>query len=132
FVNELIRRVTEEGWGPVGLWRDIQDKCAQEHARAEEAAEGAGAGAQTGNSGDAGRSHARTDGRAHPMAADRDAAAGRRHEVAAVRRHNTDEAATVTGAFSAEVGAGSAQKMRPAHGTAFSAEVGAGSAQKMR
>jgi DNA-binding PadR family transcriptional regulator len=31
FVNELIRRITEEGWGPVGLWRDIQAKSERQH-----------------------------------------------------------------------------------------------------
>ena len=36
------------------------------------------------------------------------------------------------GAFSAEVGTGSAQKMRPTHRIPFSADVGTGSAQKMR
>jgi DNA-binding PadR family transcriptional regulator len=27
FVNDLVRRITEEGWGPVELWRDMQAKC---------------------------------------------------------------------------------------------------------
>jgi len=27
FVNDLVRRITEEGWGPVELWRDIQGMC---------------------------------------------------------------------------------------------------------
>lgn len=37
FVTELVRRITEDGWGPVGLWRDIQKTCASQH----EAKEGA-------------------------------------------------------------------------------------------
>jgi DNA-binding PadR family transcriptional regulator len=31
FVNELVRRVTEEGWGPVDMWREIQAACAGQH-----------------------------------------------------------------------------------------------------
>jgi len=31
FVNELVRRITEEGWGPVDIWRDIQAACARQH-----------------------------------------------------------------------------------------------------
>ncbi len=31
FVNELVRRITEEGWGPVDLWRDIQAAAAKQH-----------------------------------------------------------------------------------------------------
>jgi DNA-binding PadR family transcriptional regulator len=31
FVNDLVRRVTEEGWGPVELWRDIQAKCENDY-----------------------------------------------------------------------------------------------------
>lgn len=27
FVDDLVRRITEEGWGPVGLWRDVQGMC---------------------------------------------------------------------------------------------------------
>ncbi|WP_291858045.1 PadR family transcriptional regulator [Bradyrhizobium sp.] len=27
FVSDLVRRITEEGWGPVELWRDIQATC---------------------------------------------------------------------------------------------------------
>src|SRR5262245_46376708 len=31
FVSDLVRRITEEGWGPVELWRSIQEKCASQH-----------------------------------------------------------------------------------------------------
>jgi DNA-binding PadR family transcriptional regulator len=31
FVNGLVRRITEEGWGPVGLWREIQAKSERQH-----------------------------------------------------------------------------------------------------
>jgi DNA-binding PadR family transcriptional regulator len=31
FVTELVRRITEEGWGPVGVWRNIQQTCASQH-----------------------------------------------------------------------------------------------------
>jgi len=31
FVNELVRRITEEGWGPLGLWRELQAACAGQH-----------------------------------------------------------------------------------------------------
>lgn len=27
FVNDLVRRITDEGWGPVELWRNMQAKC---------------------------------------------------------------------------------------------------------
>ena len=33
FVNELVRRITEEGFGPVEMWRDIQRACAQQHEK---------------------------------------------------------------------------------------------------
>jgi DNA-binding PadR family transcriptional regulator len=39
FVNELVRRITEEGWGPVEVWRDIQSKCANQHETKEQPAE---------------------------------------------------------------------------------------------
>jgi DNA-binding PadR family transcriptional regulator len=29
FINELVRRVTEDGWGPVGLWQGMQAQCEQ-------------------------------------------------------------------------------------------------------
>jgi len=31
FVNELVRRITEEGWGAVELWRELQAACARRH-----------------------------------------------------------------------------------------------------
>lgn len=31
FVTELVRRIVEDGWGPVDLWRDIQRKCSEQH-----------------------------------------------------------------------------------------------------
>ena len=31
FVNELVRRITIEGWGPVELWRELQAACARQH-----------------------------------------------------------------------------------------------------
>jgi hypothetical protein len=31
FVNELVRRITEEGWGPAGAWREIQAELDQQH-----------------------------------------------------------------------------------------------------
>jgi DNA-binding PadR family transcriptional regulator len=37
FVTELIRRVVEEGWGPVELWRDVQAAAAKQHEKSEEA-----------------------------------------------------------------------------------------------
>lgn len=33
FVNELIRRVSEEGWGPVGLWQGLQAECERGYRR---------------------------------------------------------------------------------------------------
>lgn len=27
FVDDLVRRITEEGWGPVDLWRSVQSMC---------------------------------------------------------------------------------------------------------
>ncbi len=27
FINELVRRVTADGWGPVGLWQELQAQC---------------------------------------------------------------------------------------------------------
>jgi DNA-binding PadR family transcriptional regulator len=38
FVNELVRRITEEGWGPVAIWRDIQATCERGHRRESAAA----------------------------------------------------------------------------------------------
>jgi hypothetical protein len=31
FVNELVCRITEEGWGPVELWRELQAAYARQH-----------------------------------------------------------------------------------------------------
>jgi len=31
FVDDLVRRITEEGWGPREVWRDIQAACARQH-----------------------------------------------------------------------------------------------------
>ena len=31
FVTELVRRITEEGFGPIEMWGDIQRACAQQH-----------------------------------------------------------------------------------------------------
>jgi len=36
FVAELIRRIVEEKWGPVDLWRDIQAAAAKQHDKNEE------------------------------------------------------------------------------------------------
>jgi len=33
FVTELVRRITEEGFGPVEMWRDIQRALAQQHEK---------------------------------------------------------------------------------------------------
>jgi len=31
FVTELVRRITEEGWGPVDLWCNIQATCERDY-----------------------------------------------------------------------------------------------------
>jgi DNA-binding PadR family transcriptional regulator len=31
FVNDLVRRIAEEGWGPVELWRQLEAACARQH-----------------------------------------------------------------------------------------------------
>jgi DNA-binding PadR family transcriptional regulator len=31
FVNDLVRRIVEEGWGPIDVWRSVQAACAQQH-----------------------------------------------------------------------------------------------------
>ena len=41
FVNELARRITEEGWGPLDLWRELQADCARWHEANEVAGEAA-------------------------------------------------------------------------------------------
>jgi DNA-binding PadR family transcriptional regulator len=38
FVTGLVRRVTEEGWGPVGLWQGMQAHCEQGYQRENESA----------------------------------------------------------------------------------------------
>jgi DNA-binding PadR family transcriptional regulator len=35
FVNDLVRRITEEGWGPVGMWREIQAYMESQHRTME-------------------------------------------------------------------------------------------------
>jgi DNA-binding PadR family transcriptional regulator len=35
FVNDLVRRITEEDWGPVGMWREIQAHMESQHRPAE-------------------------------------------------------------------------------------------------
>jgi len=37
FVNELVRRITEEGFGPLEMWRDIQRALAQQHEKEQDA-----------------------------------------------------------------------------------------------
>jgi DNA-binding PadR family transcriptional regulator len=37
FVNELVRRITKEDWGPVDMWRDLQAACARQHEAGEAA-----------------------------------------------------------------------------------------------
>jgi DNA-binding PadR family transcriptional regulator len=41
FVNGLVRRITDEGWGPVDLWRELQAACARQHEANGVAREGA-------------------------------------------------------------------------------------------
>ena len=31
FVTDLVRRIVEEGWGPVEVWRSVQRACVQQH-----------------------------------------------------------------------------------------------------
>ncbi|ETR75613.1 PadR family transcripitonal regulator [Afipia sp. P52-10] len=38
FVNDLVRRITEEGWGPVEVWRGMQAHCEQGYQRENESA----------------------------------------------------------------------------------------------
>jgi len=33
FVTELVRRIVEEGWGPVDMWRDVQAAAARQHEK---------------------------------------------------------------------------------------------------
>ena len=39
FVNELVRRIAEERWGPLDLWRELQAACARQH-EADDVAKG--------------------------------------------------------------------------------------------
>ena len=34
FVNDLVRRIVDEGWGPIDLWRVVQATCARQHETA--------------------------------------------------------------------------------------------------
>jgi DNA-binding PadR family transcriptional regulator len=36
FVNDLVRRIDDEGWGPVELWRDVQAAAARQHEKSGE------------------------------------------------------------------------------------------------
>jgi len=38
FVNDLVRRITEEGWGPVEVWRGMQAHCEHGYQRENERA----------------------------------------------------------------------------------------------
>lgn len=38
FVDNLVRRITEEGWGPVDLWQGVQALCEQGYQRENESA----------------------------------------------------------------------------------------------
>lgn len=38
FVDDLVRRITEDGWGPVGLWQGVQALCEQGYQRENEGA----------------------------------------------------------------------------------------------
>jgi len=35
FVNDLVRRVTEDGWGPVDMWRELQAAMEKQHRTGE-------------------------------------------------------------------------------------------------
>jgi DNA-binding PadR family transcriptional regulator len=34
FITDLVRRIADDGWGPVDVWRDVQTACARQHAAA--------------------------------------------------------------------------------------------------
>jgi hypothetical protein len=36
FVNELVRRIVEDGWGPLDLWRNVQAAAAETHESREQ------------------------------------------------------------------------------------------------
>jgi DNA-binding PadR family transcriptional regulator len=38
FVNDLVRRIAQDGWGPVGLWREMQAHCERQFQRESKAA----------------------------------------------------------------------------------------------
>jgi hypothetical protein len=40
FVNELVRRITDDGWGPLELWRELQAACARQHEAGAPSKEG--------------------------------------------------------------------------------------------
>ena len=53
FVSDLVHNITEDGWGPVELWRNMQATCEREYRRENEPAaqditQPAGASARTG------------------------------------------------------------------------------------
>ena len=49
FVSDLVRSITEDGWGPVELWRNMQATCEREYRRENEpTAQLAGTAAGTG------------------------------------------------------------------------------------
>jgi DNA-binding PadR family transcriptional regulator len=33
FVNDLVRRIREDGWGPIGVWREMQAHCERQFLR---------------------------------------------------------------------------------------------------
>jgi hypothetical protein len=35
FVNDLVRRIVEEGWGPVEMWRSVQADIARQHDKTQ-------------------------------------------------------------------------------------------------
>jgi hypothetical protein len=39
FVNDLIRRITQDSWGPLDLWREMQAHCEREYRREARAAQ---------------------------------------------------------------------------------------------
>ena len=45
FVSDLVRRITQDGWGPVGLWREMQAHCERAFQRESKAAQTQLAGA---------------------------------------------------------------------------------------
>jgi DNA-binding PadR family transcriptional regulator len=38
FIDDLVHSITEQGWGPVELWRDMQATCEREYQRENEVA----------------------------------------------------------------------------------------------